>query len=127
MDGAVDSLASPPPMRSALTAASALTAVMLAAGCGAGASRVSSPDRPNVLLVTIDTLRADHVGCYGYRDASTPTIDALARRGVRFETAVVHAPLTGPSHASILTGQIPVGHGLRKNSGVQFGPQGKTG
>ena len=46
------------------------------------------PQRPNVLLVTIDTLRADHVGCYGYKAASTPTIDALAGRGVRFETAV---------------------------------------
>ena len=70
-----------------------------------------------MLLVTIDTLRADHVGCYGYTDGSTPTIDALARRGVRFETAVAHAPLTGPSHASILTGQIPLDHGFRNNSG----------
>ena len=113
-------------MRSALTALSALTAVMLAAGCGAGASRVSSPDRPNVLLVTIDTLRADHVGCYGYTKASTPTIDGLASRGVRFETAIAHAPLTGPSHASILTGQIPLGHGFRNNSGFTLSPQVRT-
>jgi len=103
-----------------------LTMLILAGGCRAGASRSTVPDRPNVLLVTIDTLRADHVGCYGYRDASTPTIDALARRGVRFETAVVHAPLTGPSHASILTGQIPVGHGFRNNSGFMLAPQVKT-
>ena len=113
-------------MRSAFTAVSALTAVMLAAGCGAGTSRDSSPTRPNVLLVTIDTLRADHVGCYGYTNASTPTIDALARRGVRFETAVAHAPLTGPSHASILTGQIPLGHGFRNNSGFTLSPQVRT-
>jgi arylsulfatase A-like enzyme/Flp pilus assembly protein TadD len=76
-----------------------------------------------VLLVTIDTLRADHVGCYGYQDASTPTIDGLAKRGVRFETAVVQAPLTGPSHASILTGQTPLGHGFRNNSGFTLSPR----
>jgi arylsulfatase A-like enzyme len=52
--------------------------------------------RPNVLLVTIDTLRADHLGAYGYATASTSTLDALAHRGVRFETAVAHVPLTGP-------------------------------
>jgi len=73
--------------------------------------------RPNVLLVTIDTLRADHVGCYGYKTAETPTIDAVARRGVRFETAVAHVPLTGPSHACVLTGKGPLGHGFRNNSG----------
>ena len=50
-------------------------------------SGVRAAERPNVLLVTIDTLRADHVGCYGYQAAATPTLDALAARGVRFETA----------------------------------------
>ena len=83
--------------------------------------------RPNVLLVTIDTLRADHVGCYGIPAASTPTLDALARRGVRFETAVAHAPLTGPSHASILTGQTPLGHGFRNNGGLRAGPDYEDG
>ncbi len=99
-----------------------VTSFVFAAGCRGGAPASSSQDRPNVLLVTIDTLRADHVGCYGYTDASTPTIDALARRGVRFETAVAHTPLTGPSHASILTGQIPLGHGFRNNSGFTLKP-----
>ena len=79
-----------------------------------------------MLLVTIDTLRADHVGSYGYQAASTPTIDALAARGVRFETSVVHTPLTGPSHASILTGHTPLGHGFRNNSGYVLAPQVKT-
>ena len=79
-----------------------------------------------MLLVTIDTLRADHVGSYGYQAASTPTIDALAARGVRFETSVVHTPLTGPSHASILTGQTPLVHGFRNNSGYILAPQVKT-
>jgi choline-sulfatase len=106
-----------------------LTLLTLAAGCGSNGSEssVAAPsNRPNVLLVTIDTLRADHVGSYGYREASTPTIDALARRGVRIETAVAHAPLTGPSHASILTGQTPLGHGFRNNSGFILAPGVKT-
>src|SRR5262245_22460501 len=102
-----------------------LTSLSLA-GCRAGTSRDSSRDRPNVLLVTIDTLRADHVGCYGYTNATTPTMDGLAKRGVRFETAVAHAPLTGPSHASILTGLIPLSHGFRNNSGFILAPEVKT-
>jgi choline-sulfatase len=106
-----------------------LTFLTLAAACRSRASQSSLADpsrRSNVLLVTIDTLRADHVGSYGYHDASTPTVDALARRGVRFETAVAHAPLTGPSHASILTGQTPLGHGFRNNSGFILPPGVKT-
>jgi choline-sulfatase len=86
------------------------------------APSASSANRPNVLLVTVDTLRADHLGCYGDAGAATPTIDALARRGVRFETAVAHTPLTGPSHASILTGRTPLGHGFRNNSGFVLAP-----
>ena len=100
-------------------------------GCGPAGSQSqtsTSPatSRPNVLLVTIDTLRADRVGSYGYKAASTATIDALAGRGIRFETALVHAPLTGPSHASILTGQTPLGHGFRNNSGFVLTPQVRT-
>src|SRR5437762_202742 len=107
----------------------ALTFLALAVGCrwrGSESTVTAPSSRPNVLLVTIDTLRADHVGSYGYHDASTQTIDALARRGVRFETAVAHAPLTGPSHASILTGQTPLGHGFRNNSGFILAPEVKT-
>jgi choline-sulfatase len=113
-------------MRSVFAVTLIVTTLMLDAGCRAGGSRSSSADRPNVLLVTIDTLRADHIGCYGYKNGSTPTIDALARRGVRFETAVAHAPLTGPSHASILTGLIPIGHGFRNNSGFTLSPHVRT-
>ncbi len=102
-----------PLMRRLLVAGLASTLALLA-GC-----RHAPPGRqkPNVLLVTIDTLRADRVGCYGHASASTPVLDALAARGVRFETAVVHVPLTGPSHASILTGLGPLGHGFRENAG----------
>jgi arylsulfatase A-like enzyme/Tfp pilus assembly protein PilF len=70
---------------------------------------------PNVLLITIDTLRWDHVGAYGASDVTTPALDGLAARGVRFETAIMHAPLTAPSHASILTGLTPIRHGVRDN------------
>jgi arylsulfatase A-like enzyme/cytochrome c-type biogenesis protein CcmH/NrfG len=79
-----------------------------------------------VLLVTIDTLRADHVGCYGDAGAATPTLDALARRGARFETAVAHVPLTAPSHASILTGHTPPVHGLHNNGGFVLAPAVRT-
>ncbi len=70
---------------------------------------------PNVLLITVDTLRADRLGCYGHAAAATPNLDALAARGVRFATAVAHVPLTTPSHASILTGLTPLRHGVRDN------------
>ncbi len=83
-------------------------------------------DRPHVLLVTIDTLRADHVGCYGDAQAATPTLDALAARGIRFATAVAHVPLTGPSHACLLTGLTPLGHGFRDNGGFVIAPTVKT-
>src|SRR3954471_3349803 len=102
-------------------------AMLLAVTAGAGvvaalalyairAGSFVSP-RPNVLLVTIDTLRWDHLGCYGDQRASTPVLDALARRGVRFDTAIAHVPLTAPSHASILTGLTPLRHGMRDNGG----------
>src|SRR5262245_24324601 len=71
--------------------------------------------RPNIILITIDTLRADHLGAYGDRRAATPVLDGLAGRGVRFADAVSHAPLTLPAHASILTGLTPPHHGVRNN------------
>jgi arylsulfatase A-like enzyme/Flp pilus assembly protein TadD len=65
--------------------------------------------------VTIDTMRADHVGAYGYRAAHTPTLDRLARDGVRFDRAYAPAPITLTSHASLLTGRYPSAHGARDN------------
>ena len=70
---------------------------------------------PNILLVTIDTLRADRLGAYGYAPARTPTLDALAASAVRFADATAHAPLTYPSHVSILTGRYPAAFGVRLN------------
>ena len=92
----------------------------LVAGAGAiwMAARLvgrSEPSRVNILLITIDTLRWDRVGAYGYGRAATPTLDGLAARGAKFETAVAHAALTAPSHASMLTGLIPPRHGVRDN------------
>jgi len=74
--------------------------------------------RPAVLLVTLDATRADRLGCYGYAQAKTPAADELARQGVLFEQAYVAAPLCLPSHATILTGRWPAGHGVRDENDV---------
>src|SRR5512140_423375 len=71
-----------------------------------GCRRTAAPPEPaarNIVLITIDTLRADHVGAYGYARARTPAIDRLASLGVRFEHAYAAAPITLPSHATMLT------------------------
>ncbi len=73
-------------------------------------------DGVNVLLVSIDTIRADRVGCYGYAEAETPTLDALATGGIRCTQAVAPVPLTLPSHASMLTGLDPPRHEARANA-----------
>ena len=70
---------------------------------------------PNVLLITVDTLRADHLGCYGYERARTPHTDRFADEGVRVERAIAPTPLTLPSHTSILTGLEPPAHSVRGN------------
>src|SRR5262245_47864443 len=79
----------------------------------------------NILLITIDTLRADALGSYGGR-AATPALDRLAADGVRFDFAHAHAVVTLPSHASILTGQYPFQHGIRDNSGYRLGANART-
>lgn len=71
--------------------------------------------KPNVVLITIDTLRADRVGCYGYARVKTPNIDRVASEGVLFTDAVSHVPLTRPSHTSIFTGLFPYQHGVHDN------------
>ena len=87
---------------------------------------VGPPRRPlNIVLITIDTLRADHLGCYGYpatrsprgdRLGTSPTLDRLAAQGARFESAIVTEIATDPSHASILTSLYPVQHGVTRNA-----------
>ena len=68
--------------------------------------------KPEVFLVTIDTLRADHVHCYGYESIQTPALDGLARDGIRFSEAFTPSPITNTSHTSILTGLLPSSHGV---------------
>jgi arylsulfatase A-like enzyme/Tfp pilus assembly protein PilF len=79
--------------------------------------RSPAPSELNVVVVTLDTLRADHLRCYGHPDVQTPHIDALAEQGVLFEQATATVPLTFPSHSSMFTGQIPPTHGVRDNGG----------
>ena len=89
-------------------------------GLGQGAAR------PNVLLVTIDTCRADRLGSYGFTLARTPQLDRLAREGVRCENVAAVAPITLPSHASILTGLLPPAHGVRDNGTYALGADAVT-
>ncbi len=79
----------------------------------------------NVILITIDTLRADRLRCYGGRRIYTPAFDSLAADGVLFENAFSPVPLTAPSHATMLTGRYPISHGVRLN-GSSILPDGET-
>jgi arylsulfatase A-like enzyme/Flp pilus assembly protein TadD len=80
----------------------------------------SPPVRPSVVLVTLDTTRADHLGCYGAARAATPNLDALAREGLRFTQALSPVPLTLPAHASLMSGRVPRRHGVRDNVGFKL-------
>ena len=90
------------------------------AGPGIAGQRSSNP---SVILITIDTLRADHVGCYGAKNVKTPTLDGLAQDGVVFERAISQVPLTWPSHAVILTGTYPFQNGVQDFTGEPLGQQ----
>jgi choline-sulfatase len=92
-----------------------LLAVILVVGKGRPAFRTGAASGHNVLLITLDTTRYDHLGCYGYELARTPHLDGLAREGVRFARVYCPAPLTLPSHSSIMTGLQPATHGVRNN------------
>jgi arylsulfatase A-like enzyme/Flp pilus assembly protein TadD len=85
-----------------------------AAAAPAPAPDTSGP-RPSLVLITLDTTRADRLGAYGYPGAHTPTVDRLAQEGLRFERAYAVVPLTTPSHASMLTGLYPTRHGIHNN------------
>jgi arylsulfatase A-like enzyme/Tfp pilus assembly protein PilF len=87
--------------------------------------RPAEPAR-NVIFITIDTLRADHLGSYGYAAAQTPHMDDWARRGVLFQNATATTPLTLPSHSSIMTGNYPLDHGVRDNGGFYLDEKWQT-
>ena len=131
--------------RTSLLLSAAISAGLLVAGLGVYVALTTYPrravdpeqgmrrawarrgvERPNVVLITLDTTRADHLGCYGRAEARTPVIDGLATGGVLFAQAATPAPLTLPAHASIMTGLYPTYHGVRLNGTTALGPDQTT-
>src|SRR6478672_6550729 len=106
-----------------------LPALLLLTSCGSkksDATTATNSIRPlNLVVVTIDTLRPDHLHCYGYDKIQTPNLDRLSARGVLFENAVTQTPLTPPSHASIFTGQYPNVHHVRNTGGFRLPPSAR--
>ncbi len=94
-----------------------LAVALLSAGCAKGGRAAHGVP---VIVISIDTLRADHLPAFGYRQVKTPAIDALARDAVRFDNAYCHVPLTLPSHAVIFTGLLPYQNGVRDNIGFRL-------
>src|SRR5512146_2058891 len=101
---------------------SIVPAVVLAVSLAAFSFVRGETPRSNVLLITLDTVRWDHLGAYGYKQGQTPALDRLAGEGVRFADATSHAPLTGPAHAGILTGVYPAHFGMRDNAATPLPP-----
>ena len=93
----------------------AISSALALSGCARETPPAAPPTARNLVIVTIDTLRADRLGCYGNRGVATPRLDHIAAGGALFEQAAVHVPLTRPSHVSIFTGLLPAEHGIRDN------------
>ncbi|MGZ4809393.1 MAG: sulfatase-like hydrolase/transferase [Thermoanaerobaculia bacterium] len=93
-----------------------VSTALLLASC----NQQTAEPRPPVIIVSIDTLRSDHLPAYGYHGVRTPAIDAFAREAIVYERAYSHCPLTLPSHATIFTGLLPAGTGVRDNAGFQL-------
>ena len=101
------------------------------AGCQRGespspAGASAAGQKYNLILVSLDTTRADHIGCYGFDQVKTPNIDRLAAEGTRFAECVSPVPITLPSHSSILTGSDPYVHGIRDNGAFSLAEQNVT-
>ncbi|MFL6245366.1 MAG: sulfatase-like hydrolase/transferase [Thermoanaerobaculia bacterium] len=103
----------------------AAAVLVLAVACGGEHAPRPSNQTP-VFLISIDTLRSDHLPAYGYRGVSTPAIDKLRGDGILYEHAYSHCPLTLPSHSTILTGRLPADTGVRDNIGYQLDPSVPT-
>jgi arylsulfatase A-like enzyme/predicted negative regulator of RcsB-dependent stress response len=95
-------------------------AAALAGACARSPDEIRVPSGTPIVLISIDTLRSDHLPAYGYTGVATPAIDALRRQSILFERAYANVPLTLPSHASILTGLLPYEHGVRDNMGYKL-------
>ncbi|MGA7614812.1 MAG: sulfatase-like hydrolase/transferase [Thermoanaerobaculia bacterium] len=100
--------------------AALLATAVLLSGCGGERSSVTSNRETPVVLISIDTLRSDHLPAYGYRAIETPHLDALRRDAILFRRAYSPVPMTLPSHATMLTGLLPADHGVRNNIGFHF-------
>ncbi|HEX6902929.1 MAG TPA: sulfatase-like hydrolase/transferase [Thermoanaerobaculia bacterium] len=101
----------------------ALLPLLLLAACdrsGSGGGSVDVPKGTPVIVISVDTLRADHLPAYGYQGVETPAIDALRKDGILYERAYAVTPLTLPSHATLLTGVLPAAHGVRDNVGYRL-------
>lgn len=115
-----------------MIALAALVALALCGGCDSrstgrsGARAASYPVLRNLLLISIDTLRPDRLGCYGAQRPATPNIDRVAAEGVLFESCTSVAPLTLPAHSSLLTGTNPFAHGVRDNAGFLLAPENES-
>lgn len=95
--------------------------LVLATGFG-GCGGEPPPEKVPIVLVTIDSVRSDHLPAYGYESVDTPAIDRLAADGIVFERAFAHVPVTLPSHVSLLSGTLPSHHGVRDNLGYRVPP-----
>jgi len=107
------------------TGAALLPCLVFVTGCSASGpsfDELRDDNDYNVLLITVDTLRADRLGAYGFTEVETPVIDRLAATGVTFEHAYSPTPLTLPSHSSLMTGTYPAFHGVRDNGGFVIPP-----
>src|SRR5437763_8969605 len=98
-----------------------LVFVLISAICASASAAPSANPTLNVVVITIDTLRADHLGCYGYKQIRTPNIDALASDGIRFERAYTAVPVTLPSHTVIFTGTYPTLNGMHDFAANKLG------
>src|SRR5712691_12734449 len=103
----------------------ALFLLTIALGCQRSDRLFSTKGTP-IILISIDTLRSDHLPAYGYNKIETPAIDALRSDSILYARAYSHCPLTLVSHASIFTGLLPAEHGIRDNIGYQLNPKSKT-
>ena len=113
------------PLAAGLAVLALLAAFVFVIRPGTGRTAPPAPDALNVLLITLDTTRADRLGSYGYAGARTPRLDALAGEGIRFARTYAPAPLTLPAHATILSGLYPAAHGIR-NNGRELDPKVRT-
>ena len=104
------------------------TAIAALVACGVAllAPCAPAPPQVSVLLITLDTTRADHLGAYGSPGATTPHLDRLAAEGIRYQRALSPAPITLPAHASLMTGLYPFEHGVRDNGSFRLSERAVT-